>query len=323
MQDIWRESELKWDSPVPNDIKNRWSEYHCELSSLTQFRVPRWLKTGTNSITQLHGFCDASTNAYGAVLYIRTIDCRTNSINTGILVSKSRVAPLKTLSIPRLELCAAGLLAQLTRKVLATCELHQADCYMWTDSTVVLHWMKRSPHELKTFVANRIANIQTISETRWWAHVGTNDNPADMLSRGTSPNEIIANKKWLHGPKWLLQPQIDWPKPKLSLSADAHDEMTKEEKKKKHMLCIYTVINRGNDLLLYRYSNLTKIIHITAYVFRFISACRSKRNTGGLRLLDVNRENIELPTGLWSVPCGNCVSCQWTTISSIGFNCAN
>lgn len=295
MQDLWRDNELKWDSQVPNTMKLRWQTFHEQLQNLTQFRVPRWLKTGPNVSIQIHGFCDASMKAYGATIYIRTVNYRTNNINSGLLVSKSRVAPLKTLSIPRLELCAAELLSKLVANVLSTCGLHQAECYMWSDSMVVLHWLKKSPHELKTFVANRIANIQTISQATWWAHVSTSDNPADLLSRGTSPDEIIANKKWLHGPKWLLQPQTHWPKPKLAISMDTKDEIIKEEKQRKHILCVYTSIMHGNDLMLHRYSNFTKILRVTSYVFRFINNCR-ERNTGGPRLLDVNYEQIELPS---------------------------
>lgn len=117
-----------------------------------------------------------------------------------------------------------------------------------------------------------------------------------MLSRGTSPDDIIANKKWLHGPKWLLQPRVDWPKPKFTLSENAHSEILSEQKQKKHVLCIYTAISHGKNLLLYRYSNFDKILRITTYVFRFIHRCRVKRNTGEPRLPYVNYDNIELPT---------------------------
>lgn len=278
MQEIWRINELSWDIPVPANIRERWSSFYSQLPKLANFKVPRWLKTGPNTTIQLHGFCDASENAFGAVLYTRTIHNSTGRIDVNILGSKSRVAPLKTLSIPRLELCAAELLSKLTKHTLTICNLHAADCYMWSDSAIVLHWLRKSPCELKTFVANRIAKIQSISQANWWSHVASSDNPADMLSRGITPKELVDCTKWLKGPKWLSSPKDKWPEPKIQVDGVTTEEVTKEEKTKKVMLCVYTSISCNQELLINRYSDLAKVVRITAYVRRFTHNCRASIN---------------------------------------------
>lgn len=281
MQDVWRAKELDWDTAIPANMRDRWLALNSQLPRLAEFRVPRWIGTGPSRTIQLHGFCDASQNAYGAVLYVRVVSHDTGTIDTNILVSKSRVAPLKTITIPRLELSAAVLLAKLTRLTLGVCDLHAAECYMWSDSAIVLHWLRKSPSELKTFVANRIADIQTMSQANWWSHVTTSDNPADILSRGATPRELVGNKQWLKGPAWLTLPQRSWPKPMLKVDGTTSQEISKEEKSKKSVLTIYTSMSIGKELLINRYSSLDKIIRLTAYVFRFLGNTRAKINQGG------------------------------------------
>lgn len=273
-QDIWRIMDLGWDMPVPKNIRERWLQFHAQLPGLTKFRVFRWLKTDKHVTMQVHGFCDASIDAYGASIYIRAFNHNNGKIDVTLLVSKSRVAPLKTLSIPRLELQAAELLSRLVKGTLATCEFHAAECFMWTDSTVVLHWLKKTPSDLKTFVGNRVAKIQTASQPRWWSHVVSEDNPADMLSRGSSVEELLVSQKWLKGPKWLSVAQNSWPKPKLQISSESQAEIVNEQKNARRVLYVHARISSGKELLLNRRSNFRTIVRITAYVFRFIRHCR-------------------------------------------------
>lgn len=281
MQDIWRIKELDWDKAVPDDIRERWLRFHAQLQELTKFKIPRWLKTDKTATMQLHGFCDASMEAYGAVIYMRTLNHTNGRINVALLVSKSRVAPLKTLSIPRLELQAAELLSRLAKRTMATCEFHAAECFMWSDSTVVLHWLKKVPCDLKTFVSNRVAKIQTASQAGWWSHVESADNPADVLSRGISAGELMAAQKWLKGPKWLSQPQKTWPKPRLTITPESQATIANEQKTAKRVLCVHTRIRCDGKLLLYRRSNFRTIERITAYIFRFMHNCRAKRENRG------------------------------------------
>lgn len=128
-----------------------------------------------------------------------------------LLCSKSKVVPVKVTTIPHPELLAAHLLASLTRNVL---EYHGVDSslvFLWSDSKVVLEWLKRSPATLKTFVANRVADIQEAIEHCSWRHVCSADNPADLISRGSLPRELTSNDLWWSGPKWHSQESFHWP----------------------------------------------------------------------------------------------------------------
>lgn len=114
-------------------------------------------------IVQLHGFADASTLAYGAVIYVRTIEI-SGRINCILLCAKSKVAPLKSLAVPRLELAAAELACRLIKRVMQTCGWEENRYFLWSDSSIVLHWLKKLPCELKTYVANRVNKIKNLTE---------------------------------------------------------------------------------------------------------------------------------------------------------------
>lgn len=114
------------------------------------------------------------------------------------------------MTIPRLELCAALLLAQLMQTVVESLKLIYNEIHMWSDSTIVLHWIQTSPHSLKTFVANRVAEIQSLTHKTKWHHIATEENPADYISRGQIPSEFLKNKLWLHGPAWLSEDENKW-----------------------------------------------------------------------------------------------------------------
>ncbi|GFT84339.1 uncharacterized protein TNCV_1609741 [Trichonephila clavipes] len=131
-------------------------------------------------VIEIHGFADASERCYGAAVY-----CKSKNLKSGTLVrlitSKSRVAPIKSLTIPRLELCAAVLLAKLVKRVVAALQLETAELYLWSDSMIVLAWLRKEPMDLKTFVQNRVAKIQELYPNQLWRHV-----PSDQKSRRLS-----------------------------------------------------------------------------------------------------------------------------------------
>ncbi|GFV45958.1 integrase catalytic domain-containing protein [Trichonephila clavipes] len=126
--------------------------------------------------------------AYAAVVYIKCFN-ESGQSQTRLLCSKSRVAPLKTLTIPRLELSAALLLSKLVKKVVPILQLPIHKIWMWTDSTIDLVWIKTEHHELKKFVSNRVVEIQTLSKDCHWKHVSSKNNPADFISRGCNVAE--------------------------------------------------------------------------------------------------------------------------------------
>ncbi|GBM17057.1 hypothetical protein AVEN_133323-1 [Araneus ventricosus] len=154
----------------------------------------------------VRGFADASERVYGAVVYLKSSAGERNCVR--LLCIKSRVAPLKSISVPKLELCAALLLAQLVKRVLYAIKLEINDIYLWSDSTIALAWIQHEPWELKTFVANRIAAIQELTKKEQWFHESSGNNPVDVLSRGLAPEKLCNNELWWTGPSFL---QADFP----------------------------------------------------------------------------------------------------------------
>lgn len=212
IQSLWK-LELDWDEHVPEDLDNDWERFLCSIPQISDIKIPRWLGMAQNAITELHGFCDASEMAYAAVIYARTIHPN-GEITIQLIQSKTRVAPLKKLTIPRLELCGAYLLTQLMTTIRESLSLQTNSVYFWCDSEITLQWIRKSPSDLKTFVANRVAAIQNESTERGfdWRWVPTADNPADLASRGEEPSRLQETSLWWNGPDWLNQPKENWPK---------------------------------------------------------------------------------------------------------------
>ncbi|XP_051175264.1 uncharacterized protein LOC127290613 [Leptopilina boulardi] len=212
LQELWKLS-INWDDPVPEQIVATWGEYLKQLPTLGRWRIPRAIRrTGVQDL-QLHGFADASEKAYGACFYVRwTLQDQHHSI---LLCSKSRVAPLKSVSLPRLELCSALLLARLYKVVNNSLRLKFEFVRFWSDSTIALAWINSSPHILKTFIANRVSAIQELISSSKWKHVSSAENPADHVSRGQLPEEFINNDQWKNGPSWLRRDKSFWPNHEL------------------------------------------------------------------------------------------------------------
>ncbi|XP_055906004.1 uncharacterized protein LOC129941403 [Eupeodes corollae] len=207
MQTLWK-LKLHWDESLPEDLHTQWLEYRNHLNDINQIKIPRYVST-CNINTQIHGFSDASTKAYGACVYLRTID-EDGVVSSNLVCAKSRVAPIAETTIPRLELCAALLLVELLDRVISILGQH-IQTYCWTDSTIVLAWLASEPCRWTTFVSNRVAKIQNFPHFTW-NYIPTSDNPADLVSRGVFPHELIGNKFWFQGPNLLRLSEQDWPK---------------------------------------------------------------------------------------------------------------
>ena len=144
VQSLWL-IKLGWDEPLPLNLTETWERYYNGLGALSSLRIPRWLAVRTESgFYELYGFADASFQAYAAVIYLHSLsDDEPPRIN--LVAAKTRVAPLKQISLPRLELCAATLLARLTMRVVQALNLPQSEVRLWSDSTIVLSWLQKQP----------------------------------------------------------------------------------------------------------------------------------------------------------------------------------
>ncbi len=169
-QDTWKLG-LAWDADTPEDIQERWKGWMEDLPLINQHPIPRRLTTSPpNSTRSLHGFCDASSVAYGAVVYLRTQPPE-GPAQTAIVIAKARGLPTKGITIPKAELSAAHLLATLLSHTQALLKIPANDLHAWTDSQIVLHWLPKSPSALNRFVANRVAAIQELTPPQIWRHV--------------------------------------------------------------------------------------------------------------------------------------------------------
>lgn len=202
IQQLWQ-VKLTWDEPLPVDLQKRWLSFYEDLKILKSLTIPRRSIASFSIKLEIHGFCDASQDAYGACLYIRSQ--QHNGVwESYLLRSKSRVASLTPTTIPRLELCGAVLLIELAKKVAACLDLDIKSFHFWTDSMVVLSWIHGNPTQWKTYVANRVVQILEFSDPKQWTHVISEENPADLVSRGICATSIISSSFWWHGPNWLV-----------------------------------------------------------------------------------------------------------------------
>ena len=161
-------------------------------------------------IMQLHGFADASETGYGAVVYARILH-QDATITVTLVAAKARVAPKKSVTMPRLELLGSLLLSKLLPKIASILQVEEANTYYWIDSQIVLAWIQKDPQQLKTFVQNRVSAIQSATHKSRWNYVRTHQNPADHASRGLSPRQTVQNNLWWKGPPWLMSPPHLWP----------------------------------------------------------------------------------------------------------------
>ena len=198
------EPGIDWDQEVPERIVEEWLRWRTELKLLSQKHINRYYfpKNVLIKDLQLHGFCDASENVFASVVYLRMTDS-TGKVHISLVMAKTKVALIKRLTIPQLELCGERLLARVLSHVKQVLEISSSEIFAWTDSTIVLDWLKGNPRRFTQFVGNRVSVIMSLIPPERWSHVNGVENPADCASRGVFPAEIMVHNMWWSGPDWL------------------------------------------------------------------------------------------------------------------------
>lgn len=296
MQDIWREGG-DWEDEVSPEIAERWRSLRQEIPDVARMKIPRWIGITATSKVQLHVFCDASKRAMGVAMYIRTIKAGQKLAKVGLIAAKSKVAPKQMLTIPRLELEACKIGARSSLSIAKALAIPIKDIRYWTDSEVVLHWLRKAPHEAKVFVAHRVAIIQECTEIRQWSHVGSADNPADLITRGTTVRQLEAAELWWEGPRFLEKEAECWPKwpPNLDEAKlqEASNEMLKPrtsvvavlawagqngqaegKRQDQYAMAKREEIRGAISEIFENHATMRKALRVTTYVLRFIQACR-------------------------------------------------
>ena len=218
LQDLCRK-KLDWDDVIPEDIMRRWQAWLQELPKLEQVAIDRCFKPpnfGEVSSTQLHHFSDVSQQGYGAVTYLRITD-RSGNTKCSFVMGKSRLAPMKSVTVPIMELSAAVVATRLDTMSRKELSLPISESFFWTDSTCVLRYIEDEDKRFQTFVANRIATIHEASSPDQWRYV----NPADDASRGVSADSL---HRWIYGPEFLIQPTDEWPQRSADMIAVIPDD---------------------------------------------------------------------------------------------------
>lgn len=249
----------------------RWQLFFAALADIQTTQVPRWVQYTPQDAIQIHGFCDASEKAYAVALHLR-VQHSSGSWSSHLLCAKSKVAPVKQVALPRLELCGAVLLSKLAKNVLPHLSIPDCELVLWTDSSIVLAWLDKHPYTWKTFIGNRVSKIQNNLPRSKWLHIRSADNPADLATRGVSPKNLQTSSLWWNGPQWLRQPQSLWP---ISLYQNPDD---KDMERRPIKANLATLLHNG-DKIFQRFSSWSKTLHVLYYVLRFFNRT-NPRNKG-------------------------------------------
>ncbi len=276
---MWKEKK-GWDVEASEDVKQKHQAWREELPILSTVHLDRCYFAQEKPLTvDLHGFCDASADAYGAVVYIRTTYANQPPA-CELVMAKTRVAPLKPLTIPRLELCGATLLAKLMKTAKKTLSISTEHVHGWSDSTIVLSWLDGSPERLRIYAANRLVTIMDIIPPEAWKHVPTEDNPADCASRGVTPEQLKSHRLWWHGPPWLQKEPVLVPKqPNAVHTEDLEDNELKPQ-------ISHIISATPTDWLEAKYGSYMKLLVTLSWIRRFISNIRLKSKGRPILLQD-------------------------------------
>ncbi len=288
--------KLDWDTEMTKEKQKEWAGISAEISQIKDISSPRFIglkcPNSENVAYEIYCFTDASPHAYSAALYLRIIT--TNSTESYLLLSKNRLAPIKTdkkkLFLPRLELLGVWLGITLIESILKELShLTISKISLFSDSECVLHWLQTTK-QLTVFVSNRRKRIKkfALEKNVTFRYVASPDNPADLATKTQSNFETLRSDLWLHGPKWLSRPSSEWPSgniPEITSEKLGHiiSEIKTESvtsigllagegpKRKNQKLTDYGLFDLEK-----KYSLRLKVLRVTAYVLRFVLKTRKQ-----------------------------------------------
>ena len=273
--------KLEWDESLPEELIGEWNKLVSDLGEGGPISIPRSYFHHTNapatSVT-LCGFCDASIHAYAAVVYLVTKTDVSTSVQ--FVVSKTRVAPLQTQTIPRLELLSALLLSRLvvsvSNSLQSTISQLKVRCYV--DSQIALYWIRGTNREWKPFVRNRVSEIRRNVHPSLWSHCPGISNPADLPSQGLTTLELTVNQLWRQGPEWLYA-DVPWvePEPCTSMPGECAVELKGTPLPSLNLVTADFQSSISDLMSCDRFSTLSKLLRVTAYVVRAINGFKGKR----------------------------------------------
>lgn len=268
IQKLWLK-KLDWDEELDGTLSEEWLKIRQDFENVQDIRVDRWIGSSTKESEriELHGFCDASEKAYASVVYCRIINFD-GTITTKLLAARTRVAPVKSVSLPRLELCGAVLLSKLLKHVAKAMRIPANQVYAWTDSSIVLSWLCGEPSRWKQFVANRVVEILDNIHHKQWHHVVSDQNSADIASRGALISDLKSCKLWWEGPEWLRQDEINFTRPNV----------TRTDLERRNIQ-VNVKLHEEKIIKFEEFDTLNELLSVIVYSLRFL---RSKTKPEGI-----------------------------------------
>ena len=308
LQRLWQES-IDWDEPLNESLVADWQKIVNDLQeAFTTTNIPRRYHLNSNSedVPQLHCFVDSSIKAYGAITYPK------RGPEISFVMAKTRVAPIKQLTLPKLELMAALIGARLLSFIHnAMMDLYPTlEVYLWSDSQIVLSWL-RSNKQLKQFVANRVNSIRELFPPSIWHYCPTQENPADVLTRGLTNQQMLSSSLWKNDPAWLMLSKEHWPSTSATAAFQTQSPSTPDIVQNHPTSTLDAVENNPvrtpkaietnplpinptdkickeygihSIIDIAQYSSLERLLRITSYVLRFIGQLRKRTNHKQIQL---------------------------------------
>ncbi|XP_062711573.1 uncharacterized protein LOC134289576 [Aedes albopictus] len=266
LQEVWR-SSIGWDDEIPDALNDKWELWLRYLPMVQSVRIPRCYRDtisyGEDTNVQLHTFVDASEFGYAAVIYLRFE--QQGKVECAIVSAKARVAPLRFISIPRLELQAAVIGSRLADTVVGSLSFKIDKRIYWTDSRDVLCWIRSDHRRYSQFVAFRVSELLETTTASSWRWVSSKDNVADEATKWQRQPDLGSSSRWFNGPEFLYQNSENWP------TEPSHDRTTKEELRS-HLLHHGTGPISVIDFNCY--GTWEKLLRVTARLFRYVHNLR-------------------------------------------------
>ena len=294
VQRLWSQG-IGWDEKLDDADQRTWDAWVSQLTQLQDLVMPRCLHGSTTEDDrehEIHLFCDASESAFGAVAFLRTK--QNGQIDVSFIAAKTRVAPLKQLSIVRLELQAAVMASRLAETIVRELSYKIHRTVFWSDSNVVLQYVNNESRRFHTFVANRIAEIRETSDPDQWRKVSTHRNPADACSRGKSVAELLSDPCWLKGPDFLRQEEDE------EYEGPSHGSTGMLSPADPEVRVVYAtaVSDTPNESLpdASRFSSWVKYKRVVAWMVRFVRSVRVKHGSSDQQLITGPLSAAELET---------------------------
>lgn len=297
LQELCRNS-VGWDDPVSTEIQTQWLKWKSRLHELQNLAIPRCYKPddfGRVVKVELHHFSDASTKGYGQCSYLRLIN-EDGKIHCAFVMGKSRVTPIKPVTIPRLELTAALCSVKVAQQLRQELDYHIDQEFFWTDSKVVLGYVGNESRRFHVFVANRVQEIQDNTSMEQWRYIKSEQNPADDASRGIKANELC-NSRWISGSAFLWNEESQW-STNNHASEERSDELQSDDPEVKKSVALVTVASHDVQIVAEKATLESRMGYFSDWyrAKRAVAMCRKyvKRLQSRARKQSIGQEMQEL-----------------------------